>query len=197
MVTPSRNSSPSKLTVRGTVVSFWTSGAMSAVESTIILVFIFLFTMAMWVFQIQMLIYFYQGVKYGEINKTVELIDDVKEDNIKVFETVSYRAEETYDDIWVYRIQGGELSENNPLVFSKGSHDSQAMFLQKHFDDLYREAKNNSNSYVCVFTVKYFISDGYNNLDVIDDNKGSPESIPYINRNIEKMNAFQADIISM
>ena len=143
---------------------------------SIILVFIFLFTMAMWVFQIQMLIYFYQGVKYREINKTVELIDNVKEDNLKVLETVSRRAEETYDDIWVYRIRDGELSENNPIVFSKGSHDSQAIFLQKYFDDFYLESKNNSNRYICVFSVKYFMSDGYYSLDIVEDNKGFPEN---------------------
>ena len=42
----------------------------------IILVFILAFSFAMWIFQMQMLNYSYQGAKYRELDKTVEKIKE-------------------------------------------------------------------------------------------------------------------------
>ena len=164
---------------------------------SIILAFIFLFSMVIWIFQIQMLLYFYQGVKYKELSTTVNMLTDVKDDNLKIVEIVSQRAEDTYDDIWVYRVENQSVTEDRPIVFSEGSHDSRAIFLQRKFDDLYIEAKENSNRYIGVFSVKYFNSDSYYTLEILDDNKGKPESIPYFNKNVGNTNAIQLDILPM
>ena len=164
---------------------------------SIILVFIFLFTLVMWVFQIQMLIYFYQGVKYRELSTTVEMLEAVRDDNLRVVEIASHRAEETYDDIWVYRVENQSVSEDRPIVFSQGSHDSHAIFLQRKFDELYIEAKENSNCYIGVFSVTYFNPDSYYAFEILDDNKGKPESIPYFNRNVGATNAIQINVIPM
>ncbi len=163
----------------------------------IILVFISLFSVVMWVFQIQMLIYFYQGIKYKEISTTVSMVEAVKDDNLKIVETVSRRAEHTYDDIWVYRVENNVVNEDRPLVFSEGSHDSRAIFLQRKFDDLYLEAKANSNRYIGVFSVKYFNPDSYYAFEILDDNKDNPNSIPHVHRSVENINAIQLDVISM
>ena len=73
----------------------------------IILTFIVLFTLVIWVFQIQMLNYFYQGIKYRELDTTTSMVGEVKDNNLKIVETVSRRAEETYDDVWIYKVDNG------------------------------------------------------------------------------------------
>lgn len=164
----------------------------------IILIFILLFTLAMWLFQIQMLNYFYQGVKFREINTTVEMINDVKNENkTLITETVSQRAQNTYDDIWLYRVDDETLTADKLILFSDGSHDSRAKFLQKEFDALYAKAKNNSNRYTAIFTIEYGKPENYYNFNIIDDNMGSPNSVPYESRNDAAVNAIQLDVISM
>lgn len=163
----------------------------------IIFIFIVLFTMVMWIFQIQMLNYFYQGVRYKELARTVELVSTMTDDSLKIVETVSQRAEDTYGDIWVYRVENETVSEDKPLVFSKGSRDSRAVFLQRKFDHLYTEAKANSNCYIGVFSVEYFSPDRNSDFKILDDNKGNPESIPYFTRNVRDANAIRLDIIPL
>ena len=164
----------------------------------IILAFIFLFTLAMWLFQIQMLNYFYQGVKFKEFDTTVAQVSEIKDENVKVItETVSQRSKNTYDDIWIYRIDSSTLSNDKPLLFSNGSHDSHALFLQRQFDDLYDLAKENSNRYLGVFHINYNVADSYYEFKIIEDNQGSPDRIPYIVRNDVDVNALRLDIISM
>ena len=164
----------------------------------IILIFILFFTLAMWLFQIQMLNYFYQGVKFREINTTIEKIVDIKDGNKTVLtETVSHRAQDTYDDIWIYRVDDETVTSDKLILFSDGSHDSRAKFLQKEFDALYIKAKSNSNRYTAIFTIEYGKPENYYNFNIIDDNMGSPNSVPYESRNDAAVNAIQLDIIPM
>lgn len=162
---------------------------------SIILIFIVLFTMVMWIFQIQMLNYFYQGVKYRELDKTLELLVEITDDSLKIVETASRRAEDTYDDIWVYRVENGAVNEDRPIVFSKGSHDSRAVFLQRQFDDLYLKAKDNSNCYIGVFSVEYFSPNKQSDFEILNDNSGKPDSVPYFSRNYNEANAIRLDIL--
>ena len=163
----------------------------------IILTFILLFTMVMWVFQIQMLNYFYQMVKYKELNKTIDFIKAQSDDNLKIIELVSRRAEDTYNDIWVYRVENQTLNEDRPLVFSEGSHDAHAVFLQRNFDELYLEAKENGGKYIGIFSVKYFNPNSYYEFKILKDNKGDPSEKPFVSRNVKATNAIQLDIISI
>ena len=163
----------------------------------IIFVFILLFTLSMWVFQIKMLNYFYQGVKFKEINATVKEIVAVKDENKKIIEIAGQRAATTYNDIWIYRVDSKTITTDSPILFSNGSHDSHSVFLQREFDDLYVKAKENSNRYTGVFIVEYDKPGNYYNFKIIDDNSGSPNAIPYETRNDLATNAIQLDIISM
>ena len=104
---------------------------------SIFFVFILFFTLVIWIFQIQMLIYFYHGVKYKELDATLKEIQMVKDDNLQIVEIASRKAKDNYEDIWVYRVEDGVLNEDRPIVFSDGSHDSRAVFLQRKFDDFY------------------------------------------------------------
>ena len=164
----------------------------------IILAFIFLFTVAIWVFQIQMLNYFYQGVKYKEFDTTVEMVKNAKDENLKALtEIVSSRAKKTSDDIWLYKVDSSTVNNDKPWLFSDASRDSHAVFLQRQFDDLYLEAKENSIVYIGVFHINYYGADGYYEFEIIEDNKEKPDRIPYIVRNDLDVNALRLDVIPM
>lgn len=158
----------------------------------IILTFILLFTLVIWVFQIQMLNHFYQAVKHRELTKTIKLIQECGNDNIKIIETASSRAKDTYDDIWVYKVENSILNEESPMVFSEGSHDSYTFFLQRKFDDLYLKAKENKNSYIGIFSIKYFMPSS--EFQMLDDNSGDSSKIPYIAGDLRSANAIRLDI---
>ena len=160
----------------------------------IILAFIILFSAAIWIFQIQMLNYFYQAVKYKELNVTVEMLDEVKnKNNDEIVATVSERAQYTYDDIWVYRIENGYIVEDEYIVFSEGVNAIHAHFLQSNFDRLYEEAKSNNNRYIGVFSA----NDGFYDLNIIDDNKEGGDDLPYIKNNVDGINSIQVDVLPL
>ena len=144
-----------------------------------------------------MLIYFYHGVKYRELNATLEEIQAVRDDNLQIVEIASRRAKDNYEDIWVYRIDDGVLTEDRPIVFSEGSHDSRAIFLQRRFDNFYSEAKNNENHFISVFTVEYSNEKSHYEFKFLDDNKGKPNEVPRVNRNLGSVSAIQLDVIPM
>ena len=164
---------------------------------SIFFVFILFFTLVIWIFQIQMLIYFYHGVKYKELDATLKEIQMVKDDNLQIVEIASRKAKDNYEDIWVYRVEDGVLNEDRPIVFSDGSHDSRAVFLQRRFDDFYSEAKNNENHFISVFTVEYSNEKSHYEFKFLDDNKGKPNEVPRIHRNLENVNAIQLDVITI
>ena len=163
----------------------------------LILTFVFLFTLVIWVSQIQMLNFFYQGVKYREQQNTIDLIklSNTDNDTVKIIETVSSRAKDTYDDIWVYKVEGSVVNEDRPIVFSGGSHDSQAIFLQRKFDELYIEAKENQNNYIGVFSIKYFDPD--TEFTMLKNNKDAPFMTPYMGGNLTGTNAIRLDILNI
>ena len=163
----------------------------------IILTFIILFTLAMWVFQIQMLNYFYQGVKFREFNVTVDNVVEVKNTVSEIEKTVYSRAEDTYDDIWVYRVENGIVNKDMCIAFCEGSHDSRITFLQKNFDEFYIEAKNNSNTYTGVFSLQSLDHGENFELEFFDDNKGKPDSFPRVAITPKGTNAIRLDIIPL
>lgn len=160
----------------------------------IILVFILAFSFVMWIFQMQMLNYFYQGAKYRELDKTVEEIQEQGNDYIKINETIKKRSEGTYDDIWIYKIENGTIAEENPLLFSEGFQDTRFVFLQREFDDLYEYAKSNDGHYIGVFSSKHFTPDSYYQFNIIKDNRGAPNSTPRVTRTLN-VDVVRLDII--
>ena len=162
----------------------------------IILIFIILFALSMWVFQIQMLRYFYQGVKYGELQETVNVVQATNKTNPELATAISERASDTYGDIWLYRVDGQNLIEDSPIVFSEGSHDSRAKFLQRQFDALYQSAINNGGRYIAVFSIEYFNPDGYYDFKIKEDNAGHKNAIPYMTSDLRNFDTIQIDIFS-
>ena len=158
----------------------------------IIFSFIILFAISMWVFQIQMLKYFYQGVKYNELRETVEVVKNASDTNSELSLAVSERASDIYGDIWVYRVENNNLIEDNPVIFSEGSHDSYAVFLQRQFDTLYHGGR-----YIAVFSINYFKNNSFSEFKILEDNLGRPNGIPYRNSSLRDTNAIQVDIISV
>ena len=163
---------------------------------SIFFAFIVLFTLVIWIFQIQMLIYFYHGVKYKELDATLKEIQMVKDDNLQIVEIASRKAKDNYEDIWVYRVEDGVLNEDRPIVFSDGSHDSRAVFLQRRFDDFYSEAKSNENHFICVFTIEYPNEKSHYEFKFLDDNKGDPDNVPRVNRNLENVSVIYDSVVS-
>ena len=163
----------------------------------IIISFIIVFAISMWVFQIQMLNFFYQGVKYNEFQETVDVVKNVNEVNSDLILLISQRASDSYEDIWVYRVENQNLTEDNPIVFSAGSHDSRAVFLQRQFDGLYKDALENGGKYIAVFSMEYFKNGSFYEFEIVKDNSGHPGSIPYMSSFIQGDNSIRVDIIDL
>ena len=163
---------------------------------SIILVFILLFALTIWIFQIQMLNYFYQAVKYNEFDKTVDLVIEANGDSENLKHIVHNHSIERYDEIWIYKKNDEYIDDSDKVIVSMDQHDLSAMFLEKNFDALYQKAKANGGRYIAIFSDKYFKSDSYFEFKIIADNYGDSEFRPIITRKVQDSNAIQLDIVT-
>ena len=105
----------------------------------IILAFIFFFTLAMWIFQIQMLNYFYQNVKYKEFDVTVEMLENVKDENLKTitekeFSAVLRKTMEETQSKHIFEAFIGDMDENDKLNYDSNiriENDFTVEYLRK------------------------------------------------------------------
>lgn len=164
---------------------------------SIILVFILLFALTIWVFQIQMLNYFYQAVKYNEFDKTIDLVIDSNKDTESLENIVHTHLEESYDEIWVYKIGDGFIDDFDKVVFSIDEHDVSDIFLEKNFNTFYQKAKSNGGRYIVIYSDKYFQSNSYFEFKVTSDNLGDKDFRPIITRRVKDSNVIQLDIVEI
>ena len=164
---------------------------------SIILVFIFLFAITIWVFQIQMLNYFYQAVKYNEFEKNVEFINESDKGAEQLNKIVHNHSEESYDEIWIYKIGDGFIDDLDKVIFSVDENDISDIFLEKKFNDLYQKASANGGRYIAIFSDKYFQAESYFEFKILDDNEGDMEFRPIITRKVHDSNVIQLDILQI
>ena len=164
---------------------------------SILLVFILLFALTIWVFQVQMLNYFYQVVKYNEFEKTVEVITNSADKMDRLEQIIHNHSGESYDDIWIYRLSrdSGEL-DNGEILFDD-VHDDNALFLEGEFNSLYQTTIANGGRYIAVFSDKYFQPNSYFEFKILTDNNGDKDFRPVTTRLGREANVIQLDIVSL
>ena len=156
----------------------------------IIICFISLFAVALWIFQIRMLNFFYQKAKFSELENTASLIESSLGNDDSVAVLADSYSKEYYNDIWVYKTSGGRLDFNYPLVYSAGSNDDYGPFLEKNFEGLYMRAKENGGSYIAMVPMKNF-KESYFEFKPIDDNFNSPDEYPFVSGNVHSVSAMR------
>ncbi len=163
---------------------------------SILLVFLLLFALAIWVFQVQMLNYFYQVVKYNEFEKTVELITNSADRIDRLEQIIHNHSGESYDDIWIYGLSGDDELVDVEILFDD-VHDNNALFLEGEFDSLYQMAIANGGRYIAVFSDKYFQPNSYFEFKILADNNGDKDFRPITSRMQREANVIQLDIVNL
>lgn len=164
---------------------------------SILLVFIILFALTIWVFQVQMLKYFYQVVKYNEFEKTVELIAESGDKIDHLDQVIHNHSGESYDDIWIYRVSGNNAEiDDNKTLFDDVYDSNNALFLEREFGALYEKARLNGGRYIAVFSDKYFQPDSYFEFKILADNEGDKDFRPIETQMGRDANVIQLDIVN-
>ena len=151
----------------------------------ILIMFVVVIGLTIWIFQIQMLNYFYQSAKFEElddISNTIILNLD-KPDLLE--ENVTSYGEKHYMDIWVFSVQGTTLRE---MARVNGSADAFMPFLTKRMPLFYDKAMKNDGVYIAMIS-----KDHYNSsleLRVMKDNMGSPDAYPIVNSRMGNINSI-------
>lgn len=151
----------------------------------ILIMFVALIGLTIWIFQIQMLNYFYQHAKFDELDDISNtIIANIAEPDV-LEEKVVYYGENHYMDIWVFSVQGNSLNE---MVRVNGSADAFMPFLTKRMPVFYEKALKNEGRYIAMIS-----RDHYNSsleLRVFKDNMGSSDAYPIINNRVGNVNAI-------
>ena len=151
----------------------------------ILIMFVVLIALTIWVFQIQMLNYFYQNAKFQELEDVSEnIIANIEKPDL-LEEKVNEYAEKYYTDIWVFEAEEVSLNE---LARANGSADPFMPFLTKKMPTFYKKAEGNQGTYIAMIS-----KDHYNNtleLRVFKDNHGDSDSYPIVSRRVGNINAI-------
>lgn len=160
----------------------------------ILFAFVSVFVFAIWLFQIQMLHYFYQTAKFNELDKVAKEISLVLGDDNKVITVAETSADEFSNDIWVYRVEDGRFDENNKLVHSDGTREDIGYFLEPNFEDLYERALSNKDKYVAIVPMRNF-KGSYYEFKIIADNTNDVGNYPYVSGNVRTLNVIYVNVI--
>ena len=159
----------------------------------ILFLFVFAFAFCIWIFEVQMLHYFYQAAKFNELETVSESISASLGDDIETMHVTDDCATEYYSDIWVYQVEGSNFNKAYKVAFGEGLKDSLGYFIEPNFSDLYDSAKQNEGRYIVLVPMNNF-RDSYFEFKVIKDNMGEPRSFPFILGNMRKLNAISVEI---
>lgn len=159
----------------------------------ILFAFVSTFAFSIWLFQIQMLHFFYQGTKFNELkNISAELSVSFDNEN-ELLLKAQKKAEESYNDIWIYRISEGDIDSSKRIAYFDGTHDSIGYYLEPNFSEIYNNALANGGKYTAMVPMKDFES-SYFDFQIIKDNVGEPNSFPYVSGNMQRLNVISVNV---
>lgn len=159
----------------------------------ILFLFVFAFAFCIWIFEVQMLHYFYQVAKFNELDNVSESLAISLGDDAETMRVADDYATEYYSDIWVYRIEGGNFANASKIAFEEGMKDSLGYFIEPNFGNMYASAKENRGRYIALVPMNNF-KDSYFHFEVIKDNMGEPRSYPFVIGNMRKLNTVFTEI---
>ena len=159
----------------------------------ILFAFVSAFAFSIWIFQIQMLHFFYQGARFNELkNISAELSTRFYNEN-ELLNYAEEKAEEFDSDIWIYRITQGEIDSNKKIAYFDGTHDSIGYYLEPNFSEIYNSALVNDGKYTAMVPMKNF-ENSYFDFQIIKDNMGEPNSFPYVSGNMHRLNVISINV---
>lgn len=162
----------------------------------ILFLFVFTFAFCIWIFEVQMLHYFYQAAKFKELESVSESLSASLGDDIEIMHLADDYASEYYSDIWVYQVQGNKFDKAYKITYEEGLRDSLGYFIEPNFKDLYTSAKENGGNYIALVPMNNF-KDSYFQFKVIKDNMGDPRAFPFVIGNMRELNAVVIDIFDV
>ena len=121
----------------------------------ILMLFVAVIGLTIWVFQIQMLNFFYQNAKFDELNDISNTIISNLDNSDILEENVTEYGEKHYMDIWVFAVQGNSLRE---MARVNGSADVFMPFLTKRMPVFYDKAMRNDGVYIAMISKDHFNS---------------------------------------
>ena len=159
----------------------------------ILICFVSLFAFALWIFQVQMLSFFYQNAKFTELENTAEVISGALGNDDLVSGFAEAYSKEYYNDIWVYRIDGTHKDFHYPIIYADGSNDGYGPFLEINFGELYKKTVSNGGTYIAMIPMKNF-KESYFEFNIIEDNSGVPKQFPFVSGNLRQISAIYLSI---
>lgn len=162
----------------------------------ILLCFVSAFAIVMWIFQIQMLRYFYQGAKFNELKETADDITENIGDDNKMLSIAEEHSKERYNDIWVYKTQNKHFDKNGRIVYSDGTGDSLGSHLESDFQKLYETALRNGGNYIAMIPTDN-LRDSYFDFRIVKDNQDRPDELPYVAGNIQNLNVIFTSVVEV
>ncbi len=155
----------------------------------ILICFAVVFALLMWLLQIHMLNFFYQGAKFNELEESSEMISEALGNDGLVSDFANAYADKYYTDIWVYEVTDRSFDSNLPIVYADGTHDSFGSFLEPKFKELYAKTVANGGEYIAMVPMKNF-KESYFDFHIIEDNLGDPKAYPFVSGDVREMSVM-------
>jgi len=126
----------------------------------IIVIFIAAALICIWFFQIRMLNYFYQNIRFSELDSSCEDIENAIDSGRLSPFAVEKCAEDYSLSIWVLRID--EINGTKKASFLASSSEKQYVpFLPEKIEALYSKANSDDGEYVAIMSLEQFESESF------------------------------------
>ena len=162
----------------------------------ILFAFVSAFAFSFWIFQIQMLHFFYQGARFNELKNISEELSESFDDENELLIQAEDKAEEYDSDIWIYRVSEGNIDLRQKIAYFDGTHDAIGYHLESNFSAMYSNAIANGGRYTAMVPMRNF-ENSYFDFQIVKDNKGEPNSLPYVSGSMKHLNVISVNVYSV
>ena len=162
----------------------------------IIVLFIAAALICIWFFQIRMLNYFFQNIRFGELEESGIKITESLDDVYSVPTVVDQCAEEYSLSIWVLATEDlGDTKRAHFIAISEEDRENSVPNLSDKIEALYSEAVEHDGEYVAIMKQERFEADS---TELIPIKESNGRRYPVIMRNdIDELCALYANIVEI
>ena len=162
----------------------------------IIVLFIAAALICIWVFQIGMLNYFYQNIRFRELEDSSERITESLDDDKFTSFIVDKCADEYSLSIWVLGIEeSGDSKKASFIAVSEGVREERIPFLPEKIEALYSEALDRDGEYVALMSQQRFEA---NDFELAPIAEGNGRRYPVVMRgDIGRLCALRTNIVEV
>ena len=156
----------------------------------LLVVFIVCVLVSIWVLQVQLLNFFFQTARFYELGQSMDMLADAVDDPAELEGAVTNSTGKYSFDIWILDVDPNDTERISIVETNVGRNEMHSQTYKMKV--IYRQTQKNGGEYMATVPVDSFWNG--ENVEVFDDNLGSPGAYLSVRRHSEEVGAIYSRI---